>query len=120
VPSSLVLVVDDDAAIRHALADALEQEGYRVSAAKDGVEALAALAHERPAVIILDLLMPEMDGWHFLSARLRDPDVIEVPVILTSARTDEMRAARRIGATYVVPKPFELDALLDLLARLCG
>jgi DNA-binding NtrC family response regulator len=114
---SSVLVVDDDAPVREALADALEDEGYRVMLASNGEEALVKLASTRPDVILLDVVMPSMDGWHFLSARLHEPDVVEVPVILMSAHPSAVRAAQRIGMVTAVAKPFQLDKLFALIER---
>jgi two-component system response regulator MprA len=114
---SSVLVVDDDAPVREALADALEDEGYSVMLASNGEEALAKISSARPDLILLDVMMPSMDGWHFLSARLRDPDVIEVPVLLMSAHPSAVRAAQRIGMVTAVAKPFQLDELLALIVR---
>jgi CheY-like chemotaxis protein len=112
-----VLVIDDDAWVRQALADALRQEGYEVVLARDGVDGLAKLQSTRPDVILLDVMMPGMDGWHFLSARLRDPDIVEIPVILMTAHAAAALAGKQAGAVKVIAKPFQLDELLDTIEQ---
>jgi CheY-like chemotaxis protein len=112
-----VLVIDDDAWVRQALADALRLEGYDVMLARDGVDGFAKLATRRPDVILLDVMMPGMDGWHFLSARLRDPEIVEIPVILMTAHTAAVRAGQQAGAVRVIAKPFQLDELLDAIEQ---
>jgi CheY-like chemotaxis protein len=109
-----VLVVDDDASIRELLSTALEEDGYEVVPAVNGQDALAVCERWRPDVIILDLMMPVMDGWTF-AKRLRERD--EIPIVVLSAATDLARHAKTIGAAAVVGKPFDLDQLLPKVAR---
>jgi two-component system, chemotaxis family, chemotaxis protein CheY len=109
-----VLVVDDDASIRELLSTALEDDGYEVMPAMNGQDALAVCARWRPDVIVLDLMMPVMDGWTF-AKRLRETD--EIPIVVLSAATDLARHAKTIGAADVVGKPFDLDQLLPKVAR---
>ncbi len=110
-----VMVVDDDMDIRCGIADALELEGYEVVQARDGLEALQKLRHPlRPAAIILDLMMPGMNGWRFREEQRRDPELASIPVIVISAQgggTDD------VGAEAYVPKPFALDTLFEAIAR---
>jgi CheY-like chemotaxis protein len=113
---TIVLVVDDDAEIRQALADLLEDEDYGVLLAANGKEALDVVAAGGcPDVILLDVMMPVMDGWHFLSARLRHPDLIEVPIIIISAGQEAEREARKVGVFEVARKPLHVD---DLIRRI--
>jgi two-component system chemotaxis response regulator CheY len=112
-----VLVIDDDGWVRQALSDALRQEGYEVMLARDGVDGLEKLKTRRPDVILQDVRMPRMDGWHFLSARLRDPEIVEIPVILMTAHSAAMTAGKRAGAVRVIAKPFQLDELLDAIEQ---
>ncbi len=109
-----VLVVDDDASIRELLATALEDDGYEVVPARNGQDALAVCERWRPDVIVLDLMMPIMDGWTF-AKRLRERD--EIPIVVLSAANDLARHAKSVGATEVVGKPFDLDQLLPKVAR---
>lgn len=110
-----VLIVDDDAGIRDACAEALTDEGYSVRAARDGVAGLAAL-DEDPDVIVLDLLMPRMDGWEFLR-ELRGMEAhARTPVLLLTATSS--RGASLAGAQAILRKPFVLEALLRHVADL--
>jgi CheY-like chemotaxis protein len=113
---ALVLVVDDDAGILTTVADVLDLEGYRVRTATNGREALDVLEKETPAVIVLDMRMPVMDGWGFASAlRARGT---QTRVLVMTAAENAKRWADEIGADAVLPKPFELDDLLGALERL--
>ncbi len=109
-----VLVVDDDASIRELLSTALEDDGYEVVPATNGEDALSVVDRWRPDVIVLDLMMPVMDGWTF-AKRLREHD--EIPIVVLSAVNDVNRHAKSIGAAAVVGKPFDLDQLLPKVAQ---
>jgi CheY-like chemotaxis protein len=112
----MVLVIDDDVEIRQALTDILEDEDYTVVAAANGKEALEIVARGPvPDVILLDVMMPVMDGWHFLSARLNHPRLVEVPIIIISAGNEAETEARKVGAYRVLKKPLHLD---DLMSRI--
>jgi two-component system, chemotaxis family, chemotaxis protein CheY len=115
-----VLVVDDDPDILEATTLLLESEGYRVETARDGREALDKLAGgATPAVILLDLMMPGMNGFDFYG-RLRQlpgPQA-NLPVIVVSATREAQRHARDLGANGCLPKPYELQDLLDEIAAL--
>ena len=115
----LVLVVDDDPDILDAICDILMGEGYRVARARHGREALAALDRERPALILLDLMMPVMDGLAFAQAlRGREGDR-DVPIIVISAEGNPQRAAA-VGARAYLSKPFDIDALLSEVAGIAA
>lgn len=109
-----VLVVDDDASIRELLSTALEDDGYEVVPATNGEDALRVCARWRPDVIVLDLMMPVMDGWTF-AKRLHERD--DIPIVVLSAANDLERHGKSVGATEVVGKPFDLDQLLPKVAR---
>ncbi len=109
-----VLVVDDDASIRELLSTVLEDDGYEVVPAANGEDALAVCARWRPDVIVLDLMMPVMDGWTF-AKRLRERD--DIPIVVLSAANDLERHAKSVGATEVIGKPFDLDQLIPKVAR---
>jgi CheY-like chemotaxis protein len=112
-----VMVVEDDHAIREALRELLEDEGYRVTQASNGAEALARLREDRPGLILLDLMMPVMDGWEFRNAIQRDPQLSSIPVVILSA---DHAVAQRAGSLRVqgwLSKPFQLDQLLRTVQR---
>lgn len=105
-----ILVIDDDIHIGNLLQEALEGEGYRVSRAYSGTEAVLALERGRPDLVLLDLMLPGLSGEHLL------PQLSGIPVIVVSARadTDSKTALLLGGAADYVTKPF---ALRELLAR---
>ncbi|HVL68243.1 MAG TPA: response regulator [Vicinamibacterales bacterium] len=116
-PPTKVLVVDDDADTRDVLRELLEGEGYRVATAGNGREALTTLEREPgTCAILLDLMMPVMDGWHFLQVRREDERLSQIPVIIISAYRE--RAALD-GVAGVVGKPIAFDTLLTLLHQQC-
>jgi two-component system chemotaxis response regulator CheY len=114
--SRTVLVVDDDPGVLEVLELALTAEGYDVILAHDGREALEHVASSRPHLMVVDLMMPIMDGWQFVR-ECRKRDICDkTPVIILSAARNLDQAARELGAQAVVSKPFNLDDLLDLVA----
>jgi CheY-like chemotaxis protein len=116
----MILVIDDDAEIRQALIDVLEDEDYVVRAAANGKEALDLVtAGHQPDVILLDVMMPVMDGWHFLSARLGHPSLVEVPIIIISAGSDAETEARKVGACQVLKKPLHVGDLIQHIEDCC-
>jgi two-component system chemotaxis response regulator CheY len=117
--SRRVLVVEDERGIREALEAALLDEGYEVRTATHGREALDTLAAWPADLILLDLMLPIMDGWVFLRERRRLGAAPDARVIVVSA-TRESRdgTAADLGVDAVVPKPFDLGRLLDTTARL--
>jgi CheY-like chemotaxis protein len=109
-----VMIVDDDADIRDGLADLLSDEGFQVQTAANGLEALHALRRgELPRVILLDLMMPFMDGYQFLAARREEPSLQEVRVALITA-SGQLDRSQLEGVT-VLRKPIQTAALLDFL-----
>jgi DNA-binding response OmpR family regulator len=116
--SGRVLVVDDDALIRETLATALGDEGYAVRVASNGRAALMTIGTWRPDVIVLDLMMPVMDGSDFRAAQRAVAETAQIPVIVLSATHEVHGRAAGLGAAAVFAKPFDLGALLDVIARL--
>lgn len=117
-PTGPVLVVDDDPDIREALCELLEDEGYRAVSASNGREALVYLSSkERPCIILLDLMMPIMDGWEFRRRQQADPAVAHVPVIVLSA-LDSGRAMN-VSANAFLKKPLDFDRLITLVRNYC-
>ncbi len=108
----LVLVVDDDPDILDAICDILEGEGYRVARARHGLEALEQVEQETPAIILLDLMMPVMDGLSFAQALRQRRDSPRIPIVVISADGNPQRAAA-VGAQGYLAKPFDIDALLS-------
>ncbi len=106
-----VLVVDDDAALRWMVASFLEQEGFTVQTAGSGTSALEHIERERPSLILLDMHLPEMDGWEF--ARLLRERQIDVPIVVMTAAAEARMWASQIGAAAYVTKPLSLPLLLS-------
>jgi CheY-like chemotaxis protein len=119
--SQTVLVVDDDPDITDELGELLESEGYGVAAAPNGLAALGQLRRGlRPCVILLDLMMPVMDGWDFRAQQLKDPELRDIPVvIITAAGFSEASVKAQFGDIAFVPKPPPADGLLATVKRLC-
>jgi CheY-like chemotaxis protein len=117
-PAARVLIVDDDPDLRRLLTLALAEEGYDVRAAPNGRAALDLLAAWRPRLIVLDLMMPELDGWAFRAEQLATPGAADVPVILLSASLEVSPEGLRPAA--FVPKPFNLEQLLDTVNDVVG
>jgi CheY-like chemotaxis protein len=121
--SGAILIVDDDNDVRAALCELLEAEGFAVEGVADGRVALARLraAKVHPAVILLDLMMPGMDGWDFRTEQMRDPKLAAVPVVIVSASgfSRESIETQFRPAAYV-EKPIERTELLGVLRELVG
>jgi CheY-like chemotaxis protein len=113
-------VVDDDAAIRGFFALALDLDGYEVRTAEHGQAALDLLTRWRPGVILLDLLMPVLDGWGFRAHQLRDEQLAAIPVVLLSTVSGVEREARNLGVAACLPKPCDLDHLLTTVRACVG
>ncbi len=114
--SRCVLVVDDESIIRTFLAEGLADAGYEVLIARDGAEALDSVNRFHPDAVLLDLLMPVMDGWAFLRERREQPALAAVPVVVFSAAGREgLHDASALRATAVLPKPLNLDVLSAVL-----
>ena len=109
--SATVFIVEDDVDTREMLGRFLELEGYRVESAPNGKLALERLgAGVGPCVILLDLMMPVMDGWRFREEQLHDPTLASIPVVVISANAEQ--GGRRIEADAVIPKPVDFEQLL--------
>jgi CheY-like chemotaxis protein len=105
-----VLLVEDDDIVRGAMQMVLEWEGYRVDCARNGQEALEKLHHsEPPSLIVLDLMMPVLDGWQFREAQKADPQLASIPVVIVSG----IDARYAPEAAIYVRKPFQVEELLQ-------
>ena len=107
-----VLVVEDSADIREAIGSALESDGFEVELACKGKEALKVLKQRRPFVILLDLMMPVMNGWEFLQLAKSDRSLADIPVIVCSAAKDQ-----NLSDVEFMRKPLDLSRLLYVVHR---
>ena len=113
-----LLLVEDNDDVREMMALALQLDGHRVFAAANGSEALAKLRGGlRPCLILLDLMMPVMNGWQLRAALQQDPALRDIPVLVVSAVTAEI--AHRLPGTAYVPKPVDIDQLLEMVCVYC-
>jgi CheY-like chemotaxis protein len=117
-----LLLVEDDEATRRPLAEALQGDGFEVAVAVDGREGLQLLrAGPLPSAILLDVMMPVMDGWDFRHAQLNDPGLRDIPVLLISASGFSLETIRlQFGDVELFRKPINYVALLQALGRACG
>lgn len=113
-----VLVVDDDFEFRNAIADALGDLGWEVRGAATGSDALGVLRAWRPDVILLDLVLPAMDGWSFRAEADRQRALEGIPIVITSGAADIRLEAERLQAAAALAKPFELDQLVEIIRDL--
>jgi DNA-binding response OmpR family regulator len=114
----LVLVVDDDEELRDALVDVLTHDGYEVRTARDGVEALHVLDEVTPDVLVLDLMMPRMDGIQLVQELERRGRRGQLPILVLTARRDAAEQVQQLGVQGLVRKPFDLAPFLAEVARL--
>lgn len=117
-----ILVVEDEKNIVRVVTYALAREGYKVSAAKDGAEALEKVRHERPDLVILDLMLPTVDGLEVCRQLRADPTTVRLPIIMVTAKTQEADrvVGLELGADDYLPKPFsprELVARVKAVLR---
>jgi DNA-binding response OmpR family regulator len=108
-----LLIVEDDEDIEFMLADLVTDSGYRTLAARDGLEALEVLRRERPFAIILDLMMPRMDGYQFLRVLRQNNSLCNIPVLVVTAGSDIDR--RELQGVRVFRKPFDIDELFGAI-----
>jgi DNA-binding response OmpR family regulator len=117
LPSPPVLIVEDDPEVREALRRLLSDEGYEVTTAAEGQEGLERLhASPRPWCVVLDLMLPNMDGFEFRVRQMGDPEVAAIPVIVLSAGGDVERKVAHLGVTASLTKPPDFDRLLACVA----
>lgn len=116
-----ILVVDDDPDIREIVADILVDEGYDARGAENGQQALRMLREGglRPDLILLDMMMPELDGWGFCAEQQRSRDLATIPVVLFTAHELPGHAAEQMQVAGFLKKPVRLAQLLDAVRRHC-
>jgi CheY-like chemotaxis protein len=113
----VILLVEDDQDALEALGELLESRGYTVLSARNGAEALQVLGRSSlPRLIVLDLLMPTMDGWEFRNRQKCDPRIADIPVVVVSASS----ATKPIDADSILRKPVDIDRLLETVAKHCA
>jgi CheY-like chemotaxis protein len=112
-----VLIVEDEPGISTLLTAALEDEGYRVVAAANGEEGLARLAETRPDVVVLDYMMPLLDGPSMARKMRRDPTFKDIPIVMMSAVGEGPVRERFDGYTGFLQKPFPIPALVRAVAQ---
>lgn len=116
-----VLLVDDHETVRDLLRLLLEGEGYEVTEARDGAEGLTKIESDKPDLLILDLMMPHVDGEEVIKRMWKDDDSIRTPVIVISAKYEALDSLfELIGRDNVFAKPFEPTKLLDRVRLLIG
>lgn len=115
-----VLIVDDDAEIRMMLSMLMEMEGWRVIEAQDGLDAINKIEGQQPDAIVLDVMMPNMDGLTFCKSLRCKPETAEIPIVMLSGKPTlaAMKEGLRAGATIYLTKPPDLDELLRHLNQL--
>lgn len=123
-PSPLVALVDDESSIRTICRVNLESDGLSVIEAVNGMEALARVREQQPELVLLDVMMPDVDGWEVAQELATDPATRDIPVIFVSARAarEDRERAQALGAVGYIVKPFDPLALggvvREVLARI--
>src|SRR5437016_3039326 len=111
-----VLVVDDDPHLCEIITDVLEAEGHTTRTAANGQEALERIRERKPQLVLLDLMMPVMNGWELADALRANPDWEDIPVVfVTAAHSAIQRKPQEMGAKAIISKPFDIDVLADVV-----
>ena len=113
-----ILVVEDDDSIRYLLTDALLDAGFAVATATDGMDALDQIDQHPPDAILLDLMMPAMDGWSFIETCRNDGRFTDIPIGILSAAPQIHRTADAWGVQVAIGKPFAIDHLITQVEQL--
>jgi DNA-binding response OmpR family regulator len=121
VSATRVLVVEDDPSVRGLLHTLLSAEGYEVATASDGLAGLVKAAATKPALMLLDLMMPDLGGVRVLEEIRDDPELSETPVIVVTGKIDAVPGMRDLlGEDHVFVKPFAVAELLARVAAITG
>jgi len=117
-----ILVIDDDPNVVQLVKMNLEFEGYEVETAYNGLKGLDMARRVRPDLILLDIMMPNLDGWDVVNEIRRTPELKGVPVVMLTAlnQPEAVATSLTFGADVHLPKPFEPDAMLEIVRRLLG
>lgn len=113
------MIIEDDPSVRTLLDKALTAKGYRVSLVSDGLEGLTSLETQTPDLLIVDIMMPRLDGMTFVKAIKANPSTAEMPVIFLTAKNDprSMIDGINVGAKFYVTKPFQIDELIRKIEK---
>jgi DNA-binding response OmpR family regulator len=114
-----VLIVEDDTDVREFMDVLLTTHGFETMTASNGREALERMRSRRPCLVLLDLMMPVMDGWQFRAEQLREPALADVPVVCVTAVAEHTERIARLQAPCL-RKPVEFQALLAAVEGACG
>lgn len=124
---TLILVVDDDPDLVEAVSMKLEAKNYRVAKAYDGVEAMERIKEEKPALVILDVMMPRKNGWDVCEEIKNDAGLKDIAVVLLTAVADSVKTTsytHHDGKTTLaddyIPKPIDLDELMEIVSDHCN
>ncbi len=114
-----ILIIEDDPSVRTLLEKSLKAKGFRVTLSKDGVEGLTNLDREAPDLIIVDIMMPRLDGMTFVKAIKKNNNTTQIPVIFLTAKNDprSMIDGINVGAKFYVTKPFQFDELFTKIQK---
>ena len=119
--SNLVMIVEDDPDVRQSILEVLGDHAYEALHAANGKEAIDRLrgSQARPCVILLDIMMPVMDGFQFRALQQQDADLGTIPVVVLSAHANAHEAARKMNAAAALKKPVQLETLIEMVDRFC-
>ncbi|HLT23174.1 MAG TPA: response regulator [Bacteriovoracaceae bacterium] len=112
-----ILVVEDDNSIRELLVEFLESEGYQVDSANNGLEGIKFLEAKTPDLILVDLMMPVMDGYAFRTEQLKHDVWKNIPTVVMSAEANAREKMKKFNVTAFLSKPVELDTILQTVER---
>ena len=117
-----IMVVDDSVSIRQVVSRLMEDQGWKVITAKDGIDALDRLGESRPDLIVLDIEMPRMNGYEFLGALKAQAGFEDIPVVMLTSRTATKHRdkAKAMGAKGFIVKPYNDDEFVGLILKLTG
>lgn len=108
-----ILIVEDETALCDLLADVLDAEGHVARKAAHGLDALHLISQRRPDLIFLDMMMPVMDGWQFLTELRANLNWANIPVVLMTAVYDMSNLERKTGAKAILSKPFDIELIIE-------
>ncbi len=111
-----ILVVDDEAHILSLIVELLEDEGYKVRSASNGAAALVQIVDQPPALILMDMYMPQMDGMRLLEV-LQQQGITDIPIVLMTASPGAAKQVMEVAAIEYLAKPFDIDTILDYVTR---
>ena len=114
-----VLIIEDETDIREDIADILAEEGFNVATAENGADGLKKLRSGLFCVVLLDLMMPVLDGWAFRAEQVKDTKIANVPVVVVSGDGHVEQKVTSLKAAGYLKKPFAVDDLMEMVTRFC-